>query len=143
MAGHYHDAAGRYDFCDDTRCPRSDMFGNDAITNADVQTMLNSDTSRRDLPCRDCGHNPCVYPCARRPVKPDMRNYRMTHDEFERFVTEYDPLADDGSLPNVVRNVVRLVHANPGHRINLGYGGVTLDFDGFYWVRTSRPVNWM
>lgn len=72
--------------------------------------------------------------------KPDMRNYRMTHDEFERFVTENDPLAE---LANAVSNVIRTVHANPGHRINLGYGGATLDFDGFYWVRTSRPVDWM
>lgn len=72
--------------------------------------------------------------------KPNMRNYRMTHGEFEQFVTENDPLTE---LPNAVRNVIRTVHANPGHRINLGYGGVTLDFDGFYWVRTSRPVDWM
>lgn len=72
--------------------------------------------------------------------RPDMRSYRMSDDEFERFVTENDPLAE---LPDAVRNVIRLVHANPGHRINLGYGGVTLDFDGFYWVRTSRAVDWM
>lgn len=72
--------------------------------------------------------------------KPDMCNYRMTPDEFERFVTENDPLAE---LPGAVLNVIRTVHANPGHRINLGYGGVTLDFDGFFWVRTSRTVDWM
>lgn len=66
-------------------------------------------------------------------------SYRMTQDEFERFVTENDPLAE---MPNAVRNVIRLVHANPYLLINLGYGGVTWDA-GFYWVRTVRTVDWM
>jgi hypothetical protein len=70
----------------------------------------------------------------------DMRNYRMTRDEFRRFVTEHDPLA---TLPGTVTHVLETVRLNLGHRTNLGYGGATLDADGFIWVRTSRPVEWM
>jgi hypothetical protein len=70
----------------------------------------------------------------------EMRNYRMTSDEFRRFVAENDPLAE---LPGTVARVESTVALNKGHRTNLGYGGATLDADGFTWVRTSRPVGWM
>lgn len=66
-------------------------------------------------------------------------SYRMTQFEFERFATENDPLAD---MPTTVPNVVRLVHANPYVWINLGYGAGCYD-GGFYWVRTTRDIEWM
>lgn len=71
---------------------------------------------------------------------PSLRNYRMTPDELVRFIVQYDPL---GELPREVARVVKLVNDHRGHRVNLGYGGATLDYDGFIWIRTSRPVDWM
>lgn len=67
-------------------------------------------------------------------------NYRMTPDEFERFVNENDPV---GGMPAEVRHVLNRVSDRKGHRFNLGYGGATEDYDGFIWVRTAIDVDWM
>ena len=65
--------------------------------------------------------------------------YRMTRDEFVRLGKDRDDLATEFTdIP------ARLADDVPAHRgeINLGYAGVRYDA-GWYWVRTTNPIDWM
>lgn len=65
--------------------------------------------------------------------------YRMTRDEFIRLVAERDDLVME--FPNIPERLADDVTAHRGE-INLGFAGVRHDA-GWYWVRTTNPVDWI
>ena len=66
--------------------------------------------------------------------------YRMTPDEYARYLDERDVLA---SVPRHAGNAMRNVRNAGGRWITDGtHASVSYD-DGWYWVRTRRPVPWI
>lgn len=70
-----------------------------------------------------------------------LSTYRMTPDEYDRYLRERDLFAHDLGTGRTMALFV----ANPGKwLVDPTHGSTLYDLgEGFYWVRTTRPVDWM